>query len=646
MNPFKKLFRPNTPTTPASPEQPAVAPATGAEVPAPETPASDPSKDPNMMRVFDPQGREHFITRDEWREKMLRPQLERVWNDPEHLYATIAKSLSDGFLADMVEPAEQLAAIDTIPERGAVVLAVVYRESKRFDDSERVLREQIEKHGESAITLVHLAKVEADRGKVDEALQGFQRALGLDPNQGDGLQWYCTIIGEKSGDSGVVEALRQIAGLPGSWRAQLWLAREALGRKQLEEAQKLYREAIANAGKPAPLDLIVQLTGDLGSAGQPGELLQLAGPLFEVKTHGLVGAENLLRACIDVAALNAFRGLLDLLYAEKRNDWRQRLGYWDGVLGRARAAIASANQKEARTIAMVVDDGPVWMLPTDQTGGLFPAPEGEPVSIAFIGSTVESPGEQDQDRQRVADAAGRLSRALPVFLAEQAYFNGNVRVRPLVPWVLGEFPAFAVGSDPWNNPEAAERARSLEPACQFTVVTHIEALSEPWRVDLRLVRAADGQVVGAAAVEFKLADLENAARELSAELLKLLAQKAGCVARPAPAAYVVPTGNVFGLYFLLLEQLLAVRCHTLPDVPADYLNGERGVVDSCFQLCHAQQTEVLPRLLLVQVLRRLRSARPQVVEEYREIVANMQAQAPLAEPAQSIVAKLFAELYP
>lgn len=644
MNPFKKLFRPNTPATPAPSESPAA--ETGAAAPQPDAPASDPATDPNMMRVFDAQGRERFITRDEWREKMLRPQLERVWNDPEHLYATIAKSLTDGFLADMVEPAEQLAAIDTLPERGAVVLAVVYRESKRLDDSERVLRAQIEKHGESAITLVHLAKLEADRGAFDVAVQGFQRALGLDANQPEGLQWYCSIIREKSGEPAALEALRQIAGVPGSWRPQLWLARDALGRKELAEALAIYREAISRAGAPAPVDLLVQMTGDLGSTGHPAELLELAGPLFNVKAHGLVAADNLLRACIDVAAFNAFRGLLDLLYAEKRNDWRQRLGYWDAVLGRARAAVASANQKGPRTIAMVVDDGPVWMLPLTQVGELLPESAGETVSIAFLGSTVESPADPNQDPQRVADAAGRLSRALPLFLAEQAYFNGNARVRPLVPWVVGEFPAFAVGNDPWNNPEAAERARSLEPACQYSVVTHLEALSEPWRVDLRLVRAADGVVVGAAAVEFKLADLEGAVRELAAELLKLLEQKAGVVPKPAPAAYAVPSGPVFGLYFMLLEQLLAVRCHTLPDVPVDYLHGERGVVDSCFQFCHAEQANVLPRLLLVQVLRRLRAVRPQVVEEYREIVANMQAQAPLAEPAQSIVAKLFAEIYP
>src|SRR2546422_10217541 len=63
--------------------------------------------------------------------------------------------------------------------------------------------------------------------------------------------------------------------LPGSWRAQLWLARSALQSRQLDQALALYRESLSRAGKPAPANLLQQMSGDLGNAGHLPELLQL-----------------------------------------------------------------------------------------------------------------------------------------------------------------------------------------------------------------------------------------------------------------------------------------------------------------------------------------------------------------------------------
>src|SRR6185369_8004214 len=118
-----------------------------------------------------------------------------------------------------------------------------------------------------------------------------------------------------------LEALRRLAELPGSWRAQLWLAREALKSRQLDEALTLYRETLSSAAKPVPGDLLQQMSGDLGNAGHLPELLQLTESHFDCGKHGLQVGNNLIKAHLDLGQLEAARRILDQLYGLKRADW-------------------------------------------------------------------------------------------------------------------------------------------------------------------------------------------------------------------------------------------------------------------------------------------------------------------------------------
>ncbi len=107
------------------------------------------SQDPAMIRVFYAYGREMFITKQVWRDSVLLDHLKKVWNVPNDLYSTIVQALQDGLGADMIKPAEQLAAIDPDAERDASVLSIVYREQNRISNAEKVLRRHTERHGES-----------------------------------------------------------------------------------------------------------------------------------------------------------------------------------------------------------------------------------------------------------------------------------------------------------------------------------------------------------------------------------------------------------------------------------------------------------------------------------------------------------------
>lgn len=610
------------------------------------TPPPHPAQDPSLVRAFDGYGRELFVPKAEWRERVIVARLRETRDNPEALGQVIRLALDDGFLDDVIEPAEHLATIDPVPERAALLLAGVYFGKKRFDDAERVLRRSLEQSGENGTVLANLAEIEAERGEGGRALATAWRALELDPNVENAFARYLAGQTEEGDPDSRLAALRRLAALPGSWRARLWLARDALDRRALDEALTLYREALALAGTPAPADLLGQMSADLGNGAHLLELLEFAAPHFDVALHGLAVGNNLLKANLDLGRLDNVRALLDRLFAQQRPDWKAALDHWDGELAKARVGTAAFPPDAKLALAMLHGDGPVWLPADSAAAELFPTAPGERVHLAFLGSSGETGMQGETIQAGLADGPGRLARALPLFLAEHVYFGARAQVRPLVPWVRGDTSAFVFCAVPWSAEEAARHARGVEPPADYVVVTHLLATAEPWRVELRLIRAIDGEVCGTATVDFPVARPEAAVRRLAEDLLQLLHRETGIELSDPPANYQVPAGPGFGFYLLGLEQLLAVRCHAADPASVGDLHGERGILDGQLHFCLAEPGHLVPRLVLAQTLKRMAGIRPTVVAEYREKVAWLQQDRPLPAPAQGVLHRLFAEVFP
>lgn len=591
-----------------------------------------------MIRVHDAYGREMFITKQAWRDSVLLDHIKKVWGDPDALYSTIVQSLQDGFGADMVKPAERLAEIDRGTERGAVVLAIVYREQKRLGDSEKILRRHIERHGESGVVLTNLAKVQADRGEHAQVVETLWRGLQLDPNQDNGLGWYEVIHREKDGLAAGIEALRRIAALPGAWRARLWLARDALVRRDLPAALTFYHEAFALAPRPSPPDMLQQVSGDLGNNGHLPEILSLVEPHFDLNTHGLAVGNNLIKAHLDLGQLEAARRLVDLLYSLKRPDWQETLSFWDTEIAKARIAVAGAAMPAVTETTTVVIDGPLW-LRAPAAASLLPTPKAQgAVVVACLGSSFSCTDVSTGGiRMQMSDVPGRMSRALPLFLAEQLHLKTDAVGRVLQPWIQEGTGGFILCGAPWSDEQAAAQARGGNEPADYVAVLHIDGGTTPWTASLRLLRTIDGSLLGTTSTSVTAETSEPAFNHLSGELQKLVIAHAQVHPSDSPSFYQVPAGNDFAVYQLRLEQELAVSFAAADGLKASFLNGEREIVLGNLQLCVSHPHNATTRLLLMQTLAHLKKARPDVVAEFKDKVALLQKEKPLDEPVHSLV---------
>ena len=151
-----------------------------------------------------------------------------------------------------------------------------------------VLERAISRHGENAYLLANLARVYAALGDEERADALIWRALELDPNEATSLNWLIANLSGKQGQQAAIEAYARAAVFPGSWRPQLWLARDALARGDLAEATRLYEEALGRV-QPAPADLLMQLSGDLGNRGHTDLLVTPDAAAFrpgDARSHG------------------------------------------------------------------------------------------------------------------------------------------------------------------------------------------------------------------------------------------------------------------------------------------------------------------------------------------------------------------------
>ena len=231
-----------------------------------------------------------------------------------------------------------------------------------------------------------------------------------------------------------------------------------------------------------------------------------------------------------------------------------------------------------------------------------------------------------------------------MYLAEHVRFHADANARSFIPWIQSGPGGFVLSGFQWQDAEAAQYARTSEPACDYVVVTHLKTAVEPWVVEVRLLRTIDAKCLGTASTIFPSAQPDLAAKAIARDLLPLLARHAEVALTAPPANYQVPAGADFGWYLLRLEQLLAARCNAMDGAQKGFLSGEREIIDGNLHLCLGHAKNPATRILLLQTMKSLKRVWPELVAEYRDKLQRLQREHPLAEPAQGICDRLLNEV--
>ena len=604
----------------------------------------DPAKDPNMIKVFDEYGRELFITKQQWRDNVLLGNLENERNHPEQLYNLIVGAIQDGFAADVIPFAEHLKTIDPIASRGATILGIVYMEVNRLDDAQQVFESFIAQNGEDGIVITNLAKVYSHRGDNARAESMLWHALELDPNQENGLGWYAIMQKERDGEGADLDAYRRVAKLPQSWRARLWLARDALQRKDLATVDALYNEALTLANRPIPSDLLMQMSGDLGNAGYLAEIIRLVSPHFDVAFHGLQVGNNLIKANLDLGQIEEARRVLERLYSQKRPDWKQMLNYWETEIAKAKVSTQSKQTSpEQLSVSLIGIEGPLWMRDGSPFASLQQTKSTDAARVAILGSTAIFEHSSEAPGPQLTDAPGRFSRAIPLKLAELIHLSTDAVGFTLIPWLTGQ--GFALFGQAYDDASLSNLAGKGERASDFIVGFAVNATQSVWKLNMWIVRYADGKRLEEKIVDSPIEKIGAAVEQLSETLNQWLVVHAGVHKVSPPDWYQKLPQQDEQDYLVRLEQQLAVLCKNFEAKDDFSLYNEREILDGTLQLCLRQPLNPRVRMLYAQTLRQMKKARPEVLLEYKDKTERLEQKYPLSKEVETLLEKAYSEAF-
>lgn len=211
--------------------------------------------------------------------------------------------------------------------------------------------------------------------------------------------------------------------------ARIAAAREKLDDKDLPGALAIYEELLTAAGERA--DVLVAISGDLGSHGHVGEIIELVAPRYDAERHGPATGLNLLQAYLVTRNADAAQHVLDILFALNRPELEQRLhGFSNAIAELIHERHAPLDPGAVAQVAAVAKVGlitiskPIWFYGLDAiVDQVLPPKGGRPRRIAFAQLAVvgayENPGAA---MEKPEDELGRLSRAFPLWLAETFHY--------------------------------------------------------------------------------------------------------------------------------------------------------------------------------------------------------------------------------
>lgn len=577
------------------------------------------SEPPPMIDLIDGNGRPVRMLREEWRTTVLPGMFRDRWSDADALADLVAMSLRDGFAADVVEPARRLVQIDRTPRRGATLLAVAMIENGRLDEAERLVQETRSRDGDDSALLANLARISALRGRTDESESFLWRSLELDPNYEPSFGGWLEAARTKGADESA--SLRRIAALPASWRAQIWLARAALASGDPPAAMTLYREALSRVD-PVPPDALMQISGDLGNAGRLREALDLCEPRFDPGLHGIMAGNNLIKMHVELGDAPGARRLLDLLFAQKRIDWRETLTYWDVAVHKLEVNYGPVAGGKPLEIGFLDIAAPIWAPEGTPLVGVTPRKPDDAPRIAFVAGSATGPSAGTAVVAQPTDELGRFTRGLPLLLASEVQIRTAVRATSLIPWI--RTGGFVLSGAPWPFETVGPHAGGVG----HLVFLHVDAKAIPWKAELRLVRVFDENEIARCSAAVDPADAGLAIEALADGCLESLRVAGLAEFVLPPGRFALPETAWIPGYLAAMEQALAVRgARAVTERP--FLQAERSILDHQLDLCLSNPVNVPARFLLLATLRWEGERRPDIAAEYRERVERLQRDHPL-----------------
>lgn len=273
---------------------------------------------------------------------------------------------------------------------------------------------------------------------------------------------------------------------------QLIAARERLEAKDLPGAMALYEEVLATAGDRA--DILVTISADLGVTGHARQIIELVAPRYDAERHGAATGINVLQAYLVERDPEAAQHVLDILFALKRPDLEERLyGFSNAIAemlnqdeldAKAQTNGAAPPAAEPTKVNLVSISKPMWFYGLEPMAEQVLPPKGPRLRrIAFAQLALLGVPDLMEVAKRPEDDLGRLTRALPLWLAETFYFSPHYAPIAAV-GLLG--PHYALFGTEWTRENLQQLISTTTEGLDYVLTGALKRTGDTTEVLLRV----------------------------------------------------------------------------------------------------------------------------------------------------------------
>ena len=276
-------------------------------------------------------------------------------------------------------------------------------------------------------------------------------------------------------------------------KPRLAAAREKIAAKDLPGAMAIYEELLASSGDRA--DVLVAVSGDLGSHGHVAEIIELIAPRYDADRHGPATGLNLLQAYLAVRNADAAQHVLDILFTLNRPELEERLHGFSNAIAEILASPFASEPgggapADAAKIGLITISKPIWFYGLEPLASqILPPKEGRLRRIAF--AQLALPGRGDKvaaGTSQPEDELGRLSRSLPLWFAETFYFSPSYAPAAAVgiltpPGGTSQYVNFGVE---WTTENLRQLVDTTEGGLDYIVSGALRATAGDYEVLLRV----------------------------------------------------------------------------------------------------------------------------------------------------------------
>jgi hypothetical protein len=268
---------------------------------------------------------------------------------------------------------------------------------------------------------------------------------------------------------------------------QLAAAREKLKARDVAGAVAIYEGVLAGAGDRA--DVLVTISGDLGSSGHVKELIELLAPRYDAERHGAAAGINLLQAYLVTRNAEAAQHLLDLLFSLQRPELEGRLvGFSNAVaelfVSDTEAAAAPITESESK-ISLVSISKPIWFYGLEALAPhLLPRKEGKLRRVAFAQCSLPGMENISARAAQPEDALGRLTRGLPLWFAET--FGASAGWETNAAIGASDRKHYAIFPTDWTAENIRQLNDSTEGGLDYVVTGALRNRNDDFELTLRI----------------------------------------------------------------------------------------------------------------------------------------------------------------